>query len=1009
MASPGQQGISVDQMESRIRAQTVNGVTVVVHGWQFWDSGGAALMPLAKAIYNAIPGPGWLIFYDFTDDGLDAAFNNTHADVRNPDPNNPQAGHLVLLFGWAPESNEKSAGWTEAAGDALFALLIKFGFGQPPSGAFVPIHFIAHSFGCAVVSECVERLAKYNMPVDQVTYLDPHDFDQQISGYDTGMRQWTLGVPAGYGASVWSNVDFVDVYYQTRGNGSTLGMAAIPLGRPIPGSYNYWMTAELPNGNPYDIGDSDHSYIWHTFYLGTVLGQQPNGTHAPATAPNWNATGWSFSRFSGRNVARPGKVFFNPAPPAAPTQDHRHTPRQIANADGTPNDTGLAQLGLNAAQITNGGWDSAWNPLLPHNYDFSHQGKTFWTGGSMIPGWSHHGGDGHGYIGSENNGANHYITLRSGYVKRVHNRMYIPHDAVRLSFNLWRRSPSQDDTLDVYIGDRSSGLLGVFRMNGTDNNWTIKNVAIPAHLQGNVHTLTFELTTHNSTIESEAWVDNVRFNAPPPPVQRACVGPGVRINEFQYDDSGVDNQEFVELFNAGDSAVDVSGWILMAGDLDDFNDNNPDYTIPSGTILQPGQFYVIGAPTVPNVNLVVVHPTTNLPQNLWENDNEWLALVMPNDTIVDAVAWETNKGMDFPDEILMEIGTGVWGNYTSTDGESAGTDTTNQSISRWRDGCDSNLNGYDFGLMRRTPGEPNHVMDPPAFPMFDNFDSYNVGDMVPNWTGSFRNPRAIDPTQIDFFLINQNIVPASPGSGGNAMITWDWAGGGNQSATDYLFENAAGYECYVYIANDLLLSREMESWAIGVLGSSDTFYNLPFVGTSANPCGITGVAWVYHRDSTEVTLRLVDARDGGDSRENSPYWFIYPTIDLTHIEPGWYRLRLEVLDGVVRGVFDGTYGSPTDGTIVTSTTSRGLIGQVYTGYRETIAVNSSARPLVIDDLNIFVPLPGDANGDGCVDDQDLLLVLFAFGGTGGLEDLNGNGTVDDADLLLVLSNFGSGC
>lgn len=55
--------------------------------------------------------------------------------------------------------------------------------------------------------------------------------------------------------------------------------------------------------------------------------------------------------------------------------------------------------------------------------------------------------------------------------------------------------------------------------------------------------------------------------------------------------------------------------------------------------------------------------------------------------------------------------------------------------------------------------------------------------------------------------------------------------------------------------------------------------------------------------------------------------------------------------------------------------------------------------------------PGDVEGDGCVDDADLLSVLFAFGQQGQnlLEDLNGDGIVDDADLLLVLFNFGSGC
>ncbi len=53
---------------------------------------------------------------------------------------------------------------------------------------------------------------------------------------------------------------------------------------------------------------------------------------------------------------------------------------------------------------------------------------------------------------------------------------------------------------------------------------------------------------------------------------------------------------------------------------------------------------------------------------------------------------------------------------------------------------------------------------------------------------------------------------------------------------------------------------------------------------------------------------------------------------------------------------------------------------------------------------------GDVNGDGCVDDADLLAVLFAFGSVGPRpEDLNCDGIVDDADLLLVLFAFGSGC
>ncbi len=53
---------------------------------------------------------------------------------------------------------------------------------------------------------------------------------------------------------------------------------------------------------------------------------------------------------------------------------------------------------------------------------------------------------------------------------------------------------------------------------------------------------------------------------------------------------------------------------------------------------------------------------------------------------------------------------------------------------------------------------------------------------------------------------------------------------------------------------------------------------------------------------------------------------------------------------------------------------------------------------------------GDVNGDGCVNDADLLTVLFNFGAEGNHPaDINGDGRIDDADLLIVLLRYGNGC
>lgn len=54
-------------------------------------------------------------------------------------------------------------------------------------------------------------------------------------------------------------------------------------------------------------------------------------------------------------------------------------------------------------------------------------------------------------------------------------------------------------------------------------------------------------------------------------------------------------------------------------------------------------------------------------------------------------------------------------------------------------------------------------------------------------------------------------------------------------------------------------------------------------------------------------------------------------------------------------------------------------------------------------------LPGDTNADGCVNDHDLLTVLFYFGTEEVSADVNRDGHVDDTDLLMILFHFGLGC
>ena len=78
--------------------------------------------------------------------------------------------------------------------------------------------------------------------------------------------------------------------------------------------------------------------------------------------------------------------------------------------------------------------------------------------------------------------------------------------------------------------------------------------------------------------------------------------------------------------------------------------------------------------------------------------------------------------------------------------------------------------------------------------------------------------------------------------------------------------------------------------------------------------------------------------------------------------------------------------------------------------RASDRVANSLRYTNITDVRVIAGIPGDVDGNLCVDDADLLQVLFAFGATGSNPaDVNGDLIVDDADLLIVLFNFGAGC
>ena len=73
---------------------------------------------------------------------------------------------------------------------------------------------------------------------------------------------------------------------------------------------------------------------------------------------------------------------------------------------------------------------------------------------------------------------------------------------------------------------------------------------------------------------------------------------------------------------------------------------------------------------------------------------------------------------------------------------------------------------------------------------------------------------------------------------------------------------------------------------------------------------------------------------------------------------------------------------------------------------DTVPPTVQTTPAALAILNPNAPTPGDVNGDGVVNLEDLLLVLGAWGPCPACpEDINGDGVVNVLDLLIVLGNW----
>jgi hypothetical protein len=473
----------------------------------------------------------------------------------------------------------------------------------------------------------------------------------------------------------------------------------------------------------------------------------------------------------------------------------------------------------------------------------------------------------------------------------------------------------------------------------------------------------------------------------------ACPGTAqVIINEIHYDDSDGDDFEFLELFNGGASAVDISGWHLATEDGTGFGSL---IDILGGTMLAPGAFYVFGNAAVPGAHRIIA-------SDFFENDSEQIQLWSgpAGSTLVDGFVTEAFRGpgsspsqYGIPSaQMDAQMGGGYHGNYQSGHINGQGAQSTGSgpvlvSLCRFIDGHDTNVNGRDFGLRRATPGASNSSGISTTY-LGPNVDSQAVGTEAPRLVGAFINPRVVDPTAVSTH--NPGAIAASP-QGGNAVTIWDTEFGGTGAALDDVMLGAGRLNLLVYVDPRLTGGSDVEEWVIGLGGGADAFHSL---ANTQN--GSTGLGWLFRRDSTGASLRLIDFGKGGPPNS----WTILDSINLDLDDLGWHELGVEVDGTLVTGRFDDM--------VFNGSTVSDLVGNLfYASYREGFANNADPllRPLTID---LFID-PGDFNGDGVFDclDVDGLVHEIAAGSNASSFDLTDDGLVNLEDLTEWLAIAGS--
>jgi hypothetical protein len=180
-------------------------------------------------------------------------------------------------------------------------------------------------------------------------------------------------------------------------------------------------------------------------------------------------------------------------------------------------------------------------------------------------------------------------------------------------------------------------------------------------------------------------------------------GPGLVINEVDYDNIGTDSTEFIELFNNSTNAINAGNLALV---FINGADNHEYQRIPLSGTVPPHGYYVLASSNVVVASGAIVQYFTNLSNNIQNGSPDGLALYdVVQTSIIDAFSYEG--------AITAALFTGRIGTVSLVEGTAlapavADSNTIEASLIRFPNGQDANNANADWTFTKTpTPGSAN--------------------------------------------------------------------------------------------------------------------------------------------------------------------------------------------------------------------------------------------------------------------------------------------------------------